>query len=336
MNRAWLTRSTGTEGKASVVVHYRTFRNSDPPGLVHLWNEALCGRGAVTLSSSTLLEHHVFAKPYFDPAGLMVAVEENRLVGFAHAGFGPKEDQAALATTTGVLAMLVVLPSHRRRGIGSELLRRCETYLRERGARALQAGADGATNPFYFGLYGGSESSGFLTSEATLGLFLARHHYQPFQTYQVLHRHLPRSMNIVDGRFPALRRRYEFFVGPQEGAAVWWRECVTGLLEMRDCRVEEKATGHVVARGSYWEMEAYSRSWNECVVGLRDLEVRSDLRRQGLAKFLLAQLLRYLQEQYFSIVEVQVPNENVPGTRLFQNLGFEVVDVGHVYRRAEA
>ena len=43
------------------------------------------------------------------------------------------------------------------------------------------------------------------------------------------------------------------------------------------------------------------------------------------------QLLRYLQEQYFGLVEVQVPERNESGTRLFKSLGFVQVDAGRAY-----
>src|SRR5688572_10695523 len=55
------------------VVQYRSFRNTDPPRIVDVWNECFTGRGAVTLRNSTPLETLVFAKPIFDPAGFFLA-----------------------------------------------------------------------------------------------------------------------------------------------------------------------------------------------------------------------------------------------------------------------
>src|SRR4051794_31423623 len=75
--------------QGGIVVQYRTFRNSDPPRLVNVWNEAFPGRGAVRLASSTPLERYVFAKPSFAPAGLFLA-EEDECIGFAHAGLAPQ------------------------------------------------------------------------------------------------------------------------------------------------------------------------------------------------------------------------------------------------------
>jgi ribosomal protein S18 acetylase RimI-like enzyme len=318
------------------VVHYRTFRNTDPPRFLQLWNQTFTSRGAVRVMNCTMLEEHVFAKPYFDPAGLVFAVDEDRLVGFAHGGFGPNENESAQSIATGVVALLGVAPAHRRRGLGSELLRRCEAYLCGRGARTLDAGSTALANPFYFGLYGGSESAGILASDAAGEPFLARHGYRPRHTFVVLQRRLSGTGNITDGRFPALRRRFEVRVRPRQGPATFWREAVLGPIELIDFLLEEKTTGQAVARATVWEMDGFSQRWNESAIGLVDLEVRSDLRRQGLARFLLAQTFRYLQDQYFSAVEVQTMDQNEAAVKLYHGVGFEQVDQGHTYRRETA
>ncbi len=160
------------------MIDYRTFRNDDPPGLVRVWNEALTGRGAVPLPTASALEEYVFAKPYFDRAGLTVALDDGQAVGFAHAGFGPAADESALSPSAGVVCALAVRPGFRRRGIGSELLQRSEAFLAGRGAATIEAGPMPPNNPFYLGLYGGSESAGFLESDAAADPFLLRRGYQ--------------------------------------------------------------------------------------------------------------------------------------------------------------
>ena len=116
------------------MVHYRSFRNTDPPALVEIWNEAFIGRGAGRLRHSSVLERHVFAKPYFDAAGLIVAEENGTLAGFAHAGFGPNQRETILSKAAGVVSIVAVRPAFQRKGIGTELLTRAEAYLKERGA----------------------------------------------------------------------------------------------------------------------------------------------------------------------------------------------------------
>src|SRR6266849_10019618 len=137
--------------KGFLVIQYRHFRNDDPPGLAAVWNEALSGRGEVRLRHSSPLENYVFSKPYFDPAGLVVAVNDKIPIGFAHAGFGPNDGQSAVSKDNGVICVIAVRPSFRRRGVGSELLTRCESYLSACGAKALFAGPMPPFHPFYLG-----------------------------------------------------------------------------------------------------------------------------------------------------------------------------------------
>jgi ribosomal protein S18 acetylase RimI-like enzyme len=313
------------------VIQYRHFRNDDPPGLAAVWNEALGGRGEVRLRHSSPLENYVFSKPYFDPAGLIVAVEDKVQIGFAHAGFGPNEARTALSKSNGVTCVIAVRPSYRRRGIGSELLERCESYLTTSGAKGLYAGPMPPFHPFYFGLYGGSDLPGFLMSDQGAEPFLKQRGYQVHGTTLVLHRALAEPVNVPDGRFPALRRRFEMRMAPKSGSGSWWQECVRGPVEMVEFLLVDKTTGDVVARATVWEMDGFSWRWNQPTVGILSVEVREDLRRQGLAKFLFAQLLRYLQEQFFALVEVQVNEANQAALTFCQGLGFQQVDSGRLY-----
>jgi ribosomal protein S18 acetylase RimI-like enzyme len=318
------------------VIHYRTFRNDDPPGLVDVWNEAFTGRGAVPLPTASALEEYVLAKPYFDPAGLVIALEGGRPVGFALAGFGPSADESSLSTSTGVVCAVGVRPSHRRRGVGAELLRRCEAYLGGRGATTTYAGPLAPLNPFLLGLYGGSESPGFLASDAGAEPFLLRHGYVRHDACLVFQRRLEGPINVADARFLAVRRRYELVAQPHRGTGTWWQEAVLGPIELLDVLLRDKATGEVAARAAAWEMLGFCQRWGAPAVGIIDLQVREDLRRQGLAKFVLVHLMRHVQEQFFSLVEVQARERNEAAGRLYGALGFEQVDLGRLYRKADA
>src|SRR5687767_4985608 len=103
-------------------VAYRHFRNTDPPALVRLWNEAVTSRAAVRLQGPMAFEDGVLAKTWFDPKGLIVAESADMLVGFVHAGFGPDAGGQTTANDAGVVCALAVVPEFRRQGIGRELL----------------------------------------------------------------------------------------------------------------------------------------------------------------------------------------------------------------------
>jgi len=314
------------------VIHYRAFRNADPPGLVEVWNEAFTGRGAVRMTSSTWMEYFLFAKPYFDPDSLILALADQQIVGFVWSGFGPNETESALDPNSGVVCLLGVVSSHRGQGIGSELLRRAEAFLAAYGSKEVFAGPMYPLNPYTFGLYGGSYSPGFLDSDLLARPFFEHKSYAVETSCLVFQRSLQSGLNIADGRFAAHRLRYEIHASPFQGTT-WWQECILGPVELHEYRLQDKLTGRTAARALMWEMETYTQRWNEHAIGITDIVVPAEMRRQGLAKFLMAQMLRYLQDQFFSLVEMHIHADNTAGINLLRGLGFEQVDAGHIYRK---
>lgn len=81
------------------MIHFRSFRNTDPPALCEIWRSQPPRRGLVSSLSPMLLDRYVLSKPYFDREGLIVAEDDDRPIGFAHAGFGPEIDLNSYVTT---------------------------------------------------------------------------------------------------------------------------------------------------------------------------------------------------------------------------------------------
>jgi ribosomal protein S18 acetylase RimI-like enzyme len=314
------------------VVDYRTFRNIDPPALVEVWNASLSGRGAVVLSSSLLLEYFTFSKPYFDPDGLIVALDGRRVVGFAHAGFAADASNQGLDYSQGVLCMLGVRPEYRGQKIGAELLRRAEEYLVSKGAKTLHAGPMAERfNPFTFGLYGGSTSPGFLDSDTSARGFLEHHGYREEDARLIFQKKLDTALNISDPRSAELRQDYEIHAGPFH--TDWWGECILGPQEVHDFRLVNHRTREAVSQCIVWEMETFNPVWQQYAVGVIQLETLPEKRRQGFARFLLTHLMRHLQDQFFSVMEVQAAKDNAAAIGLLRNLGFEQVDTGRMFAK---
>jgi ribosomal protein S18 acetylase RimI-like enzyme len=319
--------------KDGVVTLYRTFRNTDPPAVSRLWNLSFTERGAVAFRHTTLLEYFLFAKPYFDPASFWLAsTETGEVIGFALSGFGPSADGQEVDRSTGVICLLCVHPSYRRQGIATELLRRSEAYLNANGCRDVFAGPRAPLNPYTFGLYGGSNSPGFLDSDPLAGTFFLNRGYQVARSCLVLQRPMANPLVIGDGRFASLRQQLEIVGGPLHRVG-FWRDAALGPVEVYDYRLRDRTTPRVLASCTLWEMETFSMRWNEHAIGFVDLQVNADRRRQGLGRFLLSQLLRHLQDQFFSLAEFQIDADNNAALALLQGLGFQHIDTGRQYRK---
>jgi ribosomal protein S18 acetylase RimI-like enzyme len=310
------------------VVEYRTFRNTDPPRLVSVWNETFTKRGAPRLGNNTLIERFVLAKSIFDPKGLFVAESNGAVVGWAHAGISRNSFNTQ---PVGVTCLIGVRPAHQKQGIGAELLKRSEQYLREQGAEILTAGGHWPNNPFYMGLYGGCESPGFLVSDAPAEPFLAKHGYRVAQKTHVLQRKLDQPMKMFDARFVPMRNRYDLQFGSPRRLLSKWHELVHGYVDPLQFVLNDRQSTAWVARTLVWEMEAFSLYWRRPSVGIFDFEVNPPYRRQAVGRYFLSLIMKYIQEQFFTLVELQLEETNYMGLQFLRSLDFEHVDTGQVY-----
>lgn len=310
-------------------IGYRCFRNADPPQLVLLWNQCELGRGAVSNIDCDAIDLTVFAQPYFDARGLIVAVEGGRIVGFVHAGFAVSSGEAELDRRHGVICSLMVHPGHRRRGIGAALLAKAEEYLRSHGSETISAGPSPGCDPFYFGLYGGCQAAGFLESDPLIAPFLLRFGYTVDRRWQVFHRSLSDSRDPVGLRLMSLRMSTRLSVAQPAPARSWWWFCRYGRLDTIDLVLTAKSGGTSFAAATVVGLDHYSDRWRETrAVGLTDIVVPPDRRRKGYGQTLLVEACRMLRSDLASLVEVHVADDNAAGLGLLKSAGFTPVDAG--------
>ena len=316
------------------VITYRTFRNWDPPALVDLWNTSVSGRGSARGIWVQDLDRLILSKPYFDPAGIILAENGARAVGFVHAGFGAGDGNSALSRRFGVITMLLVAPKYRRQGIGRELVRRAETYLRTSGSQVIYAGSVQPLNPFYLGLYGGSELPGILQSDEAVHHLFQSLGYRPADECLVLQRNLQHPVGLTNARARAWARRLEFRVEPQPVPSDWWSACQFSCIEDTLFELLLRSSGQTVARAVGWEIQPLAQAWGVDAVGITRVEVHADYRNQGLGTCLMIQVLRHYRHRLLALAEVQTMAHNQAAQRLYQRLGFTEVDRGIVYRAA--
>ena len=316
------------------MIRYTAFVNTDAPALVELWNRQ-SGRRSLTQPMALLvLEECVFGKPYFDRHGLVVAREDDRVVGFAHAGFAVSADGQRLSREVGAVHLLVVAEHPQRESIARGLLAAGESYLVQQGASTLWAGCTLPAHGFYLGLYGHSESPGVLESDADSLALFREAGYTEVEHHTVLQRPLANFRPPVDRKQVQLRRLYHVESEANPPVASWleaWRlepfERVHHRLFMRGAA---EPCGSVRVR----YREPVPGDPRPDVLSLEDLHVPAERRGQGLGAFLLAEALRTAQAKGLTLAEVQVSQHNPPALTLFRKLGFQPIDRGWVLRKA--
>jgi ribosomal protein S18 acetylase RimI-like enzyme len=323
-------------GSGRTVIEYRRFHNSDPPRLVSLWHDARLGRGAAAGFSTDAFEQLNFSQSYFDREGLIVAVdaERNRPAGFVHAGFGPNQDESRLATDIGVVCVVVVRPEYRRQGIGTELVRRAEAYLRDRGATTILAGAAAPFDPFYVGLYGGSQPSGFLASDPDADPFLRALDYEPAERFAVLQKDLQSGRDPMSFKVVTIRRKMQLGLLPGPDDPTWWWMTRYGRLDSLRFVLVPKTGGEPTAGVTIVGLDLYLPRWQERVIGLTNLTVPEEERRKGFGQVLLLEVARRLREELVNKLEAHVSETNPVAMRVFESTGFQQVDTGVVYRKS--
>ena len=315
---------------------YRTFRNSDPPHLFRLWTECGLGRGAAQTQFVTLFDETCFRYSYFDPAGVIVAEEQGKPVGFAHAGFGFLPDQSGLNRSHGVICAVMVHPQFRRQGIGRELVRQAEQYLQTAGATQLQAGPARGSDPFYFGLYGGSRLSGFLESDPLAQPFFTNLGYLPSERHVIHQRSLRSGNEPTTVRLQKIRRLTELEILENHERPTFWTNSLFGWYDLLRFRLLLKDRKRPVAAVTAFGLDNYIRSWNARAIGLLDMWVDESYRGKGYGQTLLVECLRRLRQQNVDLAEIHAPANGTYALRALRGAGFTPIDSGIVYQKGQA
>jgi GNAT superfamily N-acetyltransferase len=280
-----------------------------------------------------LFEQLVLNKPYFERDGLWLALENEEPQGFVHAGFGPSEDESTLSTDLGVTSILLVRPRNDQADVAGELLRRSEEYLHDRGAKVLYAGAVRPLNPFYLGLYGGSELPGVLDSDPGMQRLLLGHGYREIDRTIVFQRTLEDFRAPVDRKQMQVRRRTQMAVVEEPPSKTWWEACTLGEFERIEFQLLDRELGKEVASATLRAIDHTPTFARLRASGLVDVHVAQGSRHEGLATFLVSEALKELHHQGVGLVEALTMQRNTAAIGLYQKLGFKRIDSGAVYRK---
>ena len=285
--------------------------------------------------STALLETAVFSKPYFDRHGLLVATDDDQLVGFAHAAFGPNAKASALDRATGSIVMLVVPPHPEEPAITAGLIDHTHTYLRQQGARTVLAGGVPNLGGFYLGLYGGADLPGILDSSPGMQAGFLSRGFVPHDRINVMRRSVSGYRPPIDRVQIALRRTTQLTAIDEPDRRSWWEAALTSGVCLRRYDLKTRDT-QVIASALFWDMQPMAAACGIAAAGLLDLQVAPHRRREGVAHYLLAEAMHDLASEGVGVVEAHAPESNAAITGLLEKLGYETACSGTVFQAPPA
>jgi ribosomal protein S18 acetylase RimI-like enzyme len=315
------------------MLRYRSFRNTDPPALVEIWRSRNGQPGFLQPMSVDLFEQFVLGRLYFEREGLQLAWDDDRPVGFAHAGFGPDETESHVVTELGTTCLILTRPDCDEVEVAAGLLAHSEDYLRRRGAKVLYGGGIKPLDAFYLGLYGGSELPGILATDTLACQVLLSHGYKEIDRTVGFHGDLHTFEAPVTRQQIQIRRRMHVNVTLDPPARSWWDACTTGNFQLTRYEIVSQHGGPSLAHALVRNIELTAGLVGGQSVGLMELYVDARHRRQGLVTFLLTEVFHQLSRQGIVSVEVQTMQHNTAGVGLYRKLGFQEVNQGIVFRK---
>ncbi|MCC6125108.1 MAG: GNAT family N-acetyltransferase [Pirellulales bacterium] len=315
------------------MISFRSFCNTDPPAIAAIWRSRAEQLGLSRAASPDVFEQLVFSKPFFERAGLILAFEEGRPVGFAHAGFGANENNSGISTALGTTCLMMLEPGCSESDVAAGLLEHCEEYLRGRGAQVLYGGGMAPLNPFYLGLYGGSELPGVLDSDQIARTAFENGRYREIERTRIMRIDLNRFESVIDRQQMQIRRQMVVEAQIDAPTRTWWEACTLGEFELTRFEMVPRGGGSAVASALFRGMDPSGAKTFGRTAGLMTCAVDPAYRRRGYAVFLLSEAFRQFQRQGIMTVEAQTLETNLPAVNLYKKMKFEQIGGGGIFRK---
>lgn len=313
----------------------RSFQNSDTPLICDLWRQHSNLRGKYQGLNPIVFERLVLSKTYFDPRGLLLAVDGGEAIGMVHAGFAIADHQQGLDFKRGLILQLLLRAGEHSANVATRLLELAHQYLKEHGVERIEFGGYFPLSPFYLGLYGGSRFVGMLADDQRTGQALEANGYEAYGSVVINHWGLGNFRPVADRQQMLIGRSYGLENVSESHPQTWLQACNYDIAAQKIFQLKEKRSGEVVGQVAFWEMEPLAENWGQNGMGLVELSVVPHHRRKGLATYMVGESLRQLKQSGIGLVEIQHVATDAVVKSLCKKLEFKPIDSTVLWRKRE-
>ena len=316
----------------------RSFRNTDPPKLLEIWQQYFLQEAQhVVPVSTSVLQQNVFGLPFFDRQGLFLALEDGCPVGFAHASFGPNRDKSDVNPETGVVNLIMVVPQYpQKMELGRQLLEHCEEYLKAKGAKVIFGGSTRSSASFYTGLYGGCEPVGIYENEEALVSV-----YES-SGYDTLYNTIRFEYDLRNYRTPftpksvVWKRKTTINYSDELPTDNWFQSCTTIHFDWFEATAVLKPQGQKLGEVQMriaQPLEVLGLNIQiPPTAALQNMRIDESASHQGLGTYLLGEALRRLAaELHPSRIETIVMQEEETFVKFLRKFGWKESGHGRVF-----
>lgn len=314
----------------------RPFRNTDLQGIVAAWNELFPFPNVAVPISTAEYDMLVLSRPYFEAKALLVAesTQTHKIIGFVHCGFGPDEPDQFCRKLDRDLGALALICTPTDLTVAESLVRSGVSYLKSAGAKVIYAGGRYPLNPFYWGLYGGSEFSGILDTQVGLQQTLLKNGFQATARTDLFEfdlgkpgpRHFKNSI---------LKRECRIQVIEDETPEGNWTSLALEPFYPLRIQVLEKNSEKEIASTTLWPMTLYGRRDGASRIGMVEVVVEESYRRKGFGRLLVMEAIKCAADLSFDRLCVQTDSSNAAASTLYDACGFDRSGNATLFRMAE-
>jgi ribosomal protein S18 acetylase RimI-like enzyme len=144
----------------------------------------------------------------------------------------------------------------------------------------------------------------------------------------ILELQLSELKSIMGRQQKSVRRNFLINATSDPLEQSWWESCTLGMAGRERFTVINKRSKEVSGSVSYWDMLPLSHATSGNTRGLYNLSIDENLRRTGIATYLVGESLKHLAKSNVTVVEAQTRSSDGASQALFEKLGFEKTSSG--------
>jgi hypothetical protein len=277
---------------------------------------------------------------FFEGEQIIIALDEDRPVGFVHLGPIPDPSFQHAVEYQANIAALCVHPDTNESVVAASLFAAVEQRCRAENIQRCFFRSALPYSSFYVGIGPGESLAGVLSFESKLCQWLNEAGFRPA---------LPTTLwelNLLDFQVPAdriqmlVRRRSFVQRLIQEPTLPWWQSCVLGHAEVTSFHLTDRTAMRTLQEIIMWGIGPALRTQQEAAMWLwppamdyspEDSPV--EIAPSDRLLFLLAEALRELQTEQIDVARIVTHAESNELHRVLTRLGFKAIESGMVFER---